>query len=93
LLHRFQATRALLPCPEPLFRSRIDLPLRFVVSLGRERSMRWKISHRGHDPRLIDLIAAVALVIVIIAACRFISGGAQAPSTASFIVPSQSVRW
>jgi hypothetical protein len=55
--------------------------------------MRWKISHRGHDPRHLDLIAALALVIVIVAACRFISGGSQAPSAATFIVPSQSVRW
>jgi hypothetical protein len=55
--------------------------------------MRWKISHRDHDPRLIDLMAALALVIVIVAVCRFVEGGAQAPSTADFIVPSQSVRW
>ena len=55
--------------------------------------MRWKISHRGHDARHIDLMAALALVIVIIAACRFFSGGSEAPSTAAFIVPSQSVRW
>src|ERR1700743_962465 len=25
--------------------------------------MRWKISHRGHDPRQIDLIAILALLI------------------------------
>jgi hypothetical protein len=55
--------------------------------------MRWKISHRGHDPRHLDLIAALALVIVIVAACRFFGGGSQAPSAATFIVPSQSVRW
>ena len=55
--------------------------------------MRWKISHRGHDPRHIDLIAALALVILIVAACRFFSGGYVPPSSASFVVPSQSVRW
>jgi hypothetical protein len=55
--------------------------------------MRWKISHRGHDPRLIDLMAALVLVIAIVAACRFIDGGSKTPSTAAFIVPSQSVRW
>jgi hypothetical protein len=55
--------------------------------------MRWKISHHGHDPRHIDLIAALALVIVIVATCLFIGGGSQPPSTAAFIVPSQSVRW
>ena len=55
--------------------------------------MRWKISHHGHDPRHIDLIAAVALVILIVAACRLLSGSSNAPSTATFVVPSQSVRW
>jgi len=30
--------------------------------------MRWKISHHGHDPRQIDLLAVLALLIVIIAA-------------------------
>ena len=55
--------------------------------------MRWKISHRGHDPRHVDLMAALALVIVIVAACRFFGGNHVAPTTAAFIVPSQSVRW
>jgi hypothetical protein len=56
--------------------------------------MRWKISHRGHDPRQIDLIAVLALIIVVIvAAYRFFSGGSDAPSSTTFIVPSQSVRW
>jgi hypothetical protein len=55
--------------------------------------MRWKISHRGHDPRHIDLIAVFALLIVIVAACKFFGGGYVRPSTASFVVPSQSVRW
>jgi hypothetical protein len=56
--------------------------------------MRWKISHRGdHDPRQIDLIAVFALLIVIIAAYRYFIGDLQKPSTTSFIVPSQSVRW
>jgi hypothetical protein len=64
--------------------------------------MRWKISprnslrnhgHGGHDPRQVDLVAIVALLIVIVAAFRFYSSNPQAPSTADFIVPSQSVRW
>jgi hypothetical protein len=54
--------------------------------------MRWKISHRGHDPRQIDLIVMFALLILIVAGCRFLSRGSEAP-TAAFIVPSQSVRW
>jgi hypothetical protein len=63
--------------------------------------MRWKISHRGHprhdprhDPRQIDLMAALALVIVIVAALQLFGGAPVTPnSTATFIVPSQSVRW
>jgi hypothetical protein len=55
--------------------------------------MRWKISHRGHDPRQIDLIAVLALLILIVAACRFFASGPDAPRTTAFIDPSQSVRW
>jgi hypothetical protein len=29
--------------------------------------MRWKISHHGHDPRQIDLLAMLALLILIVA--------------------------
>jgi hypothetical protein len=55
--------------------------------------MRWKLSHRGHDPRHVDLIAIFALLVAIVAACRFFSGHSDAPSKTTFIVPSQSVRW
>jgi hypothetical protein len=55
--------------------------------------MRWKISPRGHDPREIDLIAILALLILIVAACRFFGRGSDTPSSTAFIVPSQSVRW
>lgn len=55
--------------------------------------MRWKISHHGHDRRRLDLLAALALVIVIVAACRLLAYHPKTPSTAAFIVPSQSVRW
>ena len=55
--------------------------------------MRWKNGHGGHDPRHIDLIATFALLILIVAACRFLSPGPDAPSTTAFIVPSQSVHW
>ena len=55
--------------------------------------MRWKISHNGHDPRYADLVAIFALLIVIVIACRFFTGRSEAPSTTSFIVPSQSVHW
>ena len=55
--------------------------------------MRWKISRRGHDPRQIDLMAALALLIIIVAAYQYFNHGSEAPSTTAFIEPSQSVRW
>ncbi len=55
--------------------------------------MRWKISHHGHDPRQIDLLAVLALLIVIVGACRYFGNSPEAPHHAGFIVPSQSVRW
>jgi hypothetical protein len=55
--------------------------------------MRWKLSHRDHDPRYIDLIAIFALLIVIVAACRFFAHRSDAPNTTSFIVPSQNTHW
>jgi len=55
--------------------------------------MRWKISGHGHDPRLLDLLAICILLIGIIAAFHFYDRSLQPASHASFIVPSQSVRW
>jgi hypothetical protein len=55
--------------------------------------MRWKISHHGHDPRQIDLLAVLALFIVIVAAYEYFGHNPEAPSKANFIVPSQSVHW
>ena len=56
--------------------------------------MRWKISHHGHDPRQIDLLAVVALVIVIISVYSYFEGNVARPSAnTAFIEPSQNVRW
>jgi hypothetical protein len=57
--------------------------------------MRWKISphHHDHDPRRIDLLAVLALLVVIIAAGRYFSEAPATPSATALIVPSQSVRW
>jgi hypothetical protein len=55
--------------------------------------MRWKISRHGHDPRQIDLIAIFALLILIVAACRFFTSSPEPQDATAFIVPSQSVRW
>jgi hypothetical protein len=56
--------------------------------------MRWKISHRGHDPRQIDLLAVIALLIVITSAyIIYFTHDSRKPSNTAFIVPSQSMRW
>jgi hypothetical protein len=55
--------------------------------------MRWKTSHHEHDPRHVDLMAVVALLILIVAAYRFYAGTPSAPAATAFIVPSQTVHW
>jgi hypothetical protein len=55
--------------------------------------MRWKISHHGHDPRQIDLVAVLALLIVIVAGCLFFTHSPKPSDTTAFIVPSQNVHW
>jgi len=55
--------------------------------------MRWKISHHGHDPRQIDLIAIFALLILIVAAYRFFITVPEVSLPTAFIEPSQTVRW
>jgi hypothetical protein len=54
--------------------------------------MRWRISH-DHDPRLNDLVAVLALLILILAAWQYFGTRSEPASQAAFIVPSQSVRW
>jgi hypothetical protein len=58
-----------------------------------EKTMRWKISRQGHDPRQIDLMAVLALLIVIVSAYRYFSPSPELPNSTAFIVPSQSVHW
>lgn len=56
--------------------------------------MRWKISPHGHDHRQIDLLAVIALLILVAASIWYLSASfTAAPSTTAFIVPSQNVRW
>jgi hypothetical protein len=55
--------------------------------------MRWKISGNGHDSRQIDLLAVLALLILIVAAYRYFTFSHDVPATTAFIVPSQSVHW
>jgi hypothetical protein len=60
--------------------------------------MRWKFSPKipptGHDARQIDLLAILALLILIIAGWRYLDDSTTPPpSTSAFIVPSQNVHW
>jgi hypothetical protein len=55
--------------------------------------MRWKIDRGGHDPRQIDLLAAVAIVIAIVAIGHYFAHSPKTPVTSALIEPSQSVRW
>jgi hypothetical protein len=55
--------------------------------------MRWKIRPSGHDPRQIDLLAIVAMILLVIAVGHFLSEPAKRSGTGSFFEPSQTVRW
>ncbi len=55
--------------------------------------MRWKISRHGHDPRQVDLLAVIALIIIIVAAYSYFGESSEPPGTTAFIVPSQSTHW
>ena len=55
--------------------------------------MRWKIEPSGHDPRQIDLLAVIAILIVIVAIGHYLTEHPKPQLTSSFIVPSQTVRW
>jgi hypothetical protein len=54
--------------------------------------MRWKIKPSGHDPRQIDLLAVVAMLIVIIAVGHYLTVHPK-PHPTGFVEPSQNVRW
>jgi hypothetical protein len=57
--------------------------------------MRWKFSDHGHDPRQIDLLAVVALILVSLGAFVYLASSYSStpPNTTAFIVPSQNARW
>ena len=70
-----------------------DAPALFCCSLWEETTMCWKISRHGHDPRQVDLLAIIALLVVVVAAYSYLSRKPEPPNTTALIVPSQSVRW
>jgi hypothetical protein len=55
--------------------------------------MRWKLRPSGHDPRQIDLLAVLAILIVIVTVGHYLSEPSRTRGTSGFIEPSQSVRW
>jgi hypothetical protein len=55
--------------------------------------MRWKIKPSGHDPRQLDLLAIIAIVLIVIAVGHFLIQPAKRSGTSSFFEPSQTVRW
>lgn len=56
--------------------------------------MRWNISPHGYDPRTVDLLAILALLILVIGSGWYLEAGLSTPpATTALIVPSQSVRW
>ena len=56
--------------------------------------MRWNTSHHGHDPRQIDLLAILALVILIASGYVYFAHHiSPSPQATAFIEPSQNVRW
>ena len=54
--------------------------------------MRWKIRGSGHDPRQIDLLAALAIVAFIVAIGHYLTQHPK-PVASAFVEPSQTVRW
>ena len=47
--------------------------------------MRWKTSHHGHDPRLNDLLAILALLVLIVGAWQYFGTNSEPPSKAAII--------
>jgi len=55
--------------------------------------MRWNIKPSGHDPRQVDLLAVLAILVIIIAVGHWLDEPRKTQVTSSFIEPSQTVRW
>ena len=52
-----------------------------------------KAGTSGHDPRQLDLLAIVAIILVVIAVGHFLIQPTKRSGTSSFFEPSQTVRW
>jgi hypothetical protein len=100
LLHRIQP-KGVAILPEPahpcrvgsVYSPRILNGERLVSSRRRMSTMRWKIRSGGHDPRQIDLLAVLAIVVLIVAIDHYLTEKPKPHVTSAFIEPSQNVRW
>jgi hypothetical protein len=57
------------------------------------QTMRLHIEKHGHDPRQVDLVAVIALVVLVVGAIWYLSGSTTEEITTAFIVPGQTVHW
>ena len=55
--------------------------------------MRWKFRPSGHDPRQIDLLAVLVIVVFIFALDHYLTEKPNTHVTSAIIEPSQTVRW
>ena len=55
--------------------------------------MRLHIENHGHDPRQVDFVAMITLIILVFGAICYLSGPTIEQMTTAFIVPSQTVHW
>jgi hypothetical protein len=63
------------------------------VSSTGDINMRWKFRPSGHDPRQIDLLAVLAILVLIVAVDHYGTEHPKNHLTSSIIEPSQTVRW
>ena len=55
--------------------------------------MRLHIDNQGHNPRQVDFVAVIALIILVFGAICYLSGPTIEQMTTAFTVPSQTVHW
>ena len=70
--------------------------IRSTVPRGQQeecRPMRLHIENHGHDPRQVDLVAVIALIILVFVAICYLSGPTNEQMATALIVPSQTVHW
>lgn len=53
-----------------------------------------KTGSRGHDPRQLDLLAVIFLLVIVLVSWRFYADSTATPrNTTALIEPSQTVHW